>query len=58
MKQTPCVKNTLGKYCYWDTTNNVCVDASTCDKLPVALAADADCRTQISTCTAKTGGGC
>nr|AAS94225.1 surface antigen A [Paramecium tetraurelia] len=57
-KQLPCVKNTAGSLCYWDATNNTCVDANTCDKLPVNLATDSDCRALISTCTTKTGGGC
>ncbi|CAD8183449.1 unnamed protein product [Paramecium pentaurelia] len=57
-KQLPCVKNAAGSLCYWDTTNNTCVDANTCDKLPATFATDKDCRDVISTCTTKTGGGC
>ncbi|CAK64874.1 unnamed protein product (macronuclear) [Paramecium tetraurelia] len=57
-KQLPCVKNTAGSLCYWDTTNNTCVDANTCDKLPATFATDKECRDVISTCTTKTGGGC
>ncbi|CAD8145016.1 unnamed protein product [Paramecium octaurelia] len=57
-KQLPCVKNAAGSLCYWDTTNNTCVDANTCDKLPTTFATDKDCRDVISTCTTKTGGGC
>ncbi|CAD8108961.1 unnamed protein product [Paramecium primaurelia] len=57
-KQLPCVKNAAGSLCYWDTTNNTCVDANTCDKLPTTFATDKECRDVISTCTTKTGGGC
>nr|P13837.1 RecName: Full=G surface protein, allelic form 156; Flags: Precursor [Paramecium primaurelia]CAA27514.1 unnamed protein product [Paramecium primaurelia] len=57
-KQLPCAKNAAGSLCYWDTTNNTCVDANTCDKLPATFATDKDCRDVISTCTTKTGGGC
>nr|CAA09180.1 surface antigen G [Paramecium tetraurelia] len=57
-KQLPCVKNTAGSLCYWDTTNNTCVDANTCDKLPATFATDKECRDVISICTTKTGGGC
>ncbi|CAK64863.1 unnamed protein product (macronuclear) [Paramecium tetraurelia] len=53
-----CVKNAAGRLCYWDTTNNTCVDANTCDKLPASFATDKECRDVISTCTTKTGGGC
>ncbi|CAK82827.1 unnamed protein product (macronuclear) [Paramecium tetraurelia] len=57
-KQLPCVKNTAGSLCYWDTKNNTCVDANTCDKLPTTFITDKDCRDVISTCTTKIGGGC
>ncbi|CAD8157933.1 unnamed protein product [Paramecium octaurelia] len=57
-KQVPCVKNAAGSLCYWDTTNNTCVDANTCDQLPTTFVIDKDCRDVISTCTTKTGGGC
>ncbi|CAD8110299.1 unnamed protein product [Paramecium primaurelia] len=57
-KQLPCDKNAAGSLCYWDATNNSCVDANTCDRLPITFATDKDCRDVISTCTTKTGGGC
>ena len=44
--------------CYWDTTNNTCVDANNCDRLPITFVTDKECRDEISTCTTKTGGGC
>ncbi|CAD8144072.1 unnamed protein product [Paramecium pentaurelia] len=52
-KQLPCVKNAAGTLCYWDTTNNSCVDANNCDKLPATFETDKDCRDVISTCTKK-----
>lgn len=58
MKQLPCVKNALGRLCYWDTTNNTCVDANNCERLPITFVTDKECRDEISTCTTKTGGGC
>ncbi|CAD8109130.1 unnamed protein product [Paramecium primaurelia] len=57
-KQLPCVKNSSGSLCYWDTTNNTCVDANNCDRLPTTFVTDKECRDVISTCTTKTGGGC
>ncbi|CAD8125030.1 unnamed protein product [Paramecium sonneborni] len=57
-KQLPCVKNAAGSLCYWDTTNNTCVDANTCERLPTTFVTDKECRDQILTCTTKTGGGC
>ncbi|CAD8109110.1 unnamed protein product [Paramecium primaurelia] len=57
-KQLPCVKNAAGSLCYWDTTNNTCVDANNCDRLPITFVTDKECRDVISTCTTKTGGGC
>ncbi|CAD8109099.1 unnamed protein product [Paramecium primaurelia] len=57
-KQLPCVKNAAGSLCYWDTTNNTCVDANNCDRLPITFVTDKECRDEISTCTTKTGGGC
>ncbi|CAD8124651.1 unnamed protein product [Paramecium sonneborni] len=57
-KQLPCDKNASGSLCYWDTTNNTCVDANTCNKLPTTFVTDKDCRDVISTCTTQTGGGC
>ncbi|CAD8109102.1 unnamed protein product [Paramecium primaurelia] len=57
-KQLPCVKNASGRLCFWDTTNNTCVDANACDRLPITFVTDKECRDEISTCTTKTGGGC
>ncbi|CAD8202267.1 unnamed protein product [Paramecium octaurelia] len=57
-KQQSCVKNVFGSLCYWDTKNNSCVDADTCDKLPIKFQTDKECRDQIQSCTAKSGGGC
>ncbi|CAK70234.1 unnamed protein product (macronuclear) [Paramecium tetraurelia] len=57
-KQQSCVKSLFGSLCYWDTKNNNCVDADTCDKLPIKFQTDKECRHEIQSCTAKSGGGC
>ncbi|CAD8176985.1 unnamed protein product [Paramecium pentaurelia] len=57
-KSLPCLKNASGRLCFWDTTNNTCVDANNCDRLPITFVTDKECRDEISTCTTKTGGGC
>ncbi|CAD8176961.1 unnamed protein product [Paramecium pentaurelia] len=57
-KQLPCVKNAAGSLCYWDTTNNTCVDANNCDRLPITFVTDKECRDKLPNCTTKTGGGC
>ncbi|CAD8061871.1 unnamed protein product [Paramecium primaurelia] len=50
-----CVKNSKGKYCFWD---QYCMDATDCNKLPVQFKTDAECREQLSYCTVNPRGGC
>ncbi|CAK86123.1 unnamed protein product (macronuclear) [Paramecium tetraurelia] len=53
-----CFMDVNQRYCYWDTKINRCSKALDCQSQPSALDTDAKCRSQISTCTAKPGGGC
>ncbi|CAK70228.1 unnamed protein product (macronuclear) [Paramecium tetraurelia] len=55
-RQQSCVKCLFGSLCYWDSKNNNCVDADTCDKLPIKFQTDKECRHEIQSCTAKSGG--
>ncbi|CAD8045475.1 unnamed protein product [Paramecium sonneborni] len=57
-KQLNCVKDLKKKLCFWDTTNNMCFDTDTCDKLSKIYKSDDECRNQIKTCTTKADGGC
>ncbi|CAD8087535.1 unnamed protein product [Paramecium sonneborni] len=53
-----CFMDVNYRYCYWDTKMNKCSRALDCLSQPSALDTDAECRSQIVTCTTKPGGGC
>ncbi|CAD8151469.1 unnamed protein product [Paramecium octaurelia] len=56
--QIVCFMDVNYRYCYWDSKLNKCSKAMDCPSQPSALDTDAQCRSQIPTCTTKPGGGC